>query len=154
MKFFLEAEDLSPLIWDDIGELHDSNHDHLARDIARAQAVTCATWILAQPIILDHGREGRLVYIDDLINQAKQANVQLQIKGGPIVESHEQTVKSRKMRDLSLVIGILTSCKEEIQTVELFTEVPPEVAKDLKEAEALILKARDSAVREFSRPEK
>lgn len=67
----------------------------------------------------------------------------------------QQTEKTRKMRDLTLVTGILTACNGQIKTVELFIEeLPPEIVEDLREAETLILKVRDSAVREFSRLQK
>lgn len=62
-----------------------------------------------------------------------------------------ETPETRKMRDLSLVIGILTACETEIATVGLFIKaLPPEIEKDLNEAAALIQKAKNFAVREFS----
>ena len=58
------------------------------------------------------------------------------------------------MRDLALVAGILTACSAHIETVELFIkELPPEAAKDMRQAAVLIIRARDSAAREFSRLE-
>lgn len=70
------------------------------------------------------------------------------------METHEQTAKSRRMRDLALVAGILTACSAHIETVELFIkELPPEAAKDMRQAAVLIIRARDSAAREFSRLE-
>ena len=97
-----------------------------------------------------------LLFNDDFAEACKLAVQAMaeKVQKEKSVETREETAKSRRMRDLSLVTGILTSCSEQVKTVELFIEaLPPEVVKELREAEGLMLKARDSAVREFSRLE-